>query len=539
MRIVPDVLISASCARDAMVWRKAVTQIEAYIEPKSIYVVVPDCDWAYFRSLGPDHAIVLRESDVLREILPSLDEAIRLAKNVRRRGWYVQQFAKLAVLFNLGEDGRYLIWDSDTVPLKKLSFWTPDGEPCFYIGDEIHPPYFEVIYRALGLDKQVAYSFISQCLPINSSSLRALRTALQCDGRLWFEKLIESIDFSQGSGFSEYELIGTFLASRAPGGLALQQGQWLRGGRTKIKDGSGHPASARIQRRVFDYVAYEQWNRGRGSFRHDLRAIALNWLRVQVPRLYGSLRSLRKLASLRQLHSSQADNLLREALAGNRFSLLQVGACDGVTEDPVNQHLARGSFEAVLVEPLSGLIHKLHQTYVNHENVRLEVCAAGAASTQREMFFIPPSVALEMNGQGPENNWALGQGTFSRSVVVCSIFQNAFRGPDYCARIPEWISSISSEYVDVKRTADLAKLLKARPWGLVLDVQGAELEVLRGLDHSDLPDWIYMETDGSSDGKRLIDACHDLGFQLVAGGHNSFLRKRATAARRVDSAPDV
>ena len=130
-----------------------------------------------------------------------------------------------------------------------------------------------------------------------------------------------------------------------------------------------------------------------------------------------------------------------------------------------------------------------------------------------------------MNGEGPKNNWALGQGSFFRSVIVCSIFRNSFRGETYCARIPEWISSIRSERIEVKRTAELARLLKTRPWGLVLDVQGAELEVLHGLDRSDLPDWIYMATDGLGSRRSLFDACNDLGFQLVAGGDNSFLRK--------------
>ena len=109
---------------------------------------------------------------------------------------------------------------------------------------------------------------------------------------------------------------------------------------------------------------------------------------------------------------------------------------------------------------------------------------------------------------------------------MCSIFSNSFRGSEFRDRIPEWISAIRSEEVSVVPTSNLANSFFGAGYGLVLDVQGAEFEVLSGLEYSNRPDWIYVETDGSGDSSKVLNLCEKLGFEVVASGKDSFLRRR-------------
>ena len=45
---------------------------------------------------------------------------------------------------------------------------------------------------------------------------------------------------------------------------------------------------------------------------------------------------------------------------------------------------------------------------------------------KQKLYFIPPKVADQMNGDGPFNNWAHGQGSFNLDVVIYCIKKNIF-----------------------------------------------------------------------------------------------------------------
>ena len=57
-----------------------------------------------------------------------------------------------------------------------------------------------------------------------------------------------------------------------------------------------------------------------------------------------------------------------------------------------------------------------------------------------------------MNGDGPFNNWAHGQGSFNLEVVIYWIKKNIFRGKKYIEKIPYFISSIESINVKIIQT---------------------------------------------------------------------------------------
>src|ERR1035441_5210930 len=48
---------------------------------------------------------------------------------------------------------------------------------------------------------------------------------------------------------------------------------------------------------------------------------------------------------------------------GDAITILQIGACDGVTNDPIHRHVEKGLNRAVLVEPNPLAFARLQKTY--------------------------------------------------------------------------------------------------------------------------------------------------------------------------------
>lgn len=66
----------------------------------------------------------------------------------RRTGWYFQQFLKMAYALCC-EAKAYLVWDGDTLPLRKLTF-EENGKYLFNLKEEYHLPYFATMQKLIG-----------------------------------------------------------------------------------------------------------------------------------------------------------------------------------------------------------------------------------------------------------------------------------------------------------------------------------------------------------------------------------------------------
>jgi hypothetical protein len=121
--------------------------------------------------------------------------------------------------------------------------------------------------------------------------------------------------------------------------------------------------------------------------------------------------------------------------------------------------------------------------------------ACGSVAGRMPLFFIAPAVADQMNGDGPANNWAHGQGSFERKTIEYWIQRNKFRGEEYVRNIDTYLSSISSTDVDVVRMTDIETSKDYENLLVVIDVQGFELDVIRGIDWGYPPAFIVFEDD--------------------------------------------
>ena len=519
-------VISACTRSDLDTWRHAASHITKRIPARQFIVVVPDIDVPLFQAASPEQYRVLPDSFYASDFAATLEQRMRGASR-SRRGWYLQQLLKLCAVNDAQPEDICVIWDGDTIPLRDLRFTDVNNNLIHYCGLENHTPYFQMTERLVGLTKSVPYSFIAQCMPLKAAWVHDFRRSLeQRHGVNWLSAIIGAIDFSLDSGFSEYETLGTFFWTNYRPRFHPNHRRWSRHGKALV----GTPANltrwwARLLLHRYDYVSFEKWE---SEFCGDLPQYALAALHNAAPRLE---RGLRRLAGRFRLDD---DARVRRFLAGYFQSplpkyVVQVGANDGEQNDPLRIHLQKpGNYTALLLEPLPFYVTRLNELYTARSDISVLQAAAGELDAQQTLFYIDPAVADRMNGDGPPNNWAHGQGSFDRGTVEHWICANAFRGKAYVDAIPEYLQSILSINVSIVPLA--AVMRECDNTLLCVDVQGRELDVLRGVDWSHSPRYVMFEDDleGESAVAQFLVA---RGYRYVCGRTDKVFEHAATKSR--------
>ena len=150
-----------------------------------------------------------------------------------RIGWYYQQALKLTYLLNSKYfQDHLIIWDSDTIPLKKIKFFDKENLPILYGSRyEYHIPYFICNDLILGQEyKRPKFSFVTQFCYLDLNGRRDLRKIILksnkrnkiCADETFIAHMIfysiKKFNLDNkligGSFFSEYELVGTYLNKR-------------------------------------------------------------------------------------------------------------------------------------------------------------------------------------------------------------------------------------------------------------------------------------------------------------------------------------
>lgn len=504
--------ISVCHPRDVVTWEAVARHMPRRIAARHRRVIVPDAAVPLFRDRSPAAFDVIGESRYAAG-LPELIARHAPPDAPPRTGWYLQQFLKLRALEDVPPDEVAILWDADTVPLRRLSFVAADGRLVHWKSAEHHPPYFAAIERLLGMPKAVDHSFVAQCLAVRGRWMREFIAFVERrHGRPWLEAVVASIDFREPSGFSEYETLGTFVACTHPEAMVATNRPWLRAGRRRV-------GTARNVDRAWaspllagsDFAAFESWDEPWGAWRE-----ALGGWPARVARRVR--RAARRLVG----RPTTTDEFLAGWFARpGPKTVVQVGANDGEQNDPLRRFLERpADYAAVLVEPLPAYVDRLRTLYAGRADVTIVEAALAGERGRRRLHFIPPEMADEMDGDGPPNRWAHGQGSFDREVVAHWIRANAFRGEAYRRRLPAYLDAIASIEVPVRLAGDVMPAAAAAgDVLLVIDVQGAELDVLRGVDWSRPPRAIVVEDDldrGAAVAAFLVDR----GYRHECGTHD-------------------
>jgi glycosyltransferase involved in cell wall biosynthesis len=151
-----------------------------------------------------------------REFLPFGKERIPYVVNGRdRSGWLYQQLLKLSAN-KIASGSEYLLMDADTILMKKQSFIV-EGKHVLLHSDEFHKPYFDVCGDLLASPPHTLLSCVSHNMLVSLPRLARLKDHLeQRFARPWYMAILDCVDYSEASGFSEYELYGQWCISRYP-----------------------------------------------------------------------------------------------------------------------------------------------------------------------------------------------------------------------------------------------------------------------------------------------------------------------------------
>lgn len=209
--------------------------------------------------------------------------------------------------------------------------------------------------------------------------------------------------------------------------------------------------------------------------------------------------------------------------ANEKLTIVQIGANDGIFNDPINKYIKKypKSF-FYRIEALPYYFEKLKANHLNDENVQIinKAIISNQKEKNLEFFYIDPKVADQMDGDGPFNKWAHGQGSFFESVIKETIHNNRFRGSYYRKNIKKFISSIMS--IDVEKASFDEILIDYNIKKidiLLMDVQGYEYQILKSFKSwSTKPKIIVYENDGSmkeKESKLCSSFLVSFGYQLL------------------------
>ena len=238
-----------------------------YIPIKKIYIVGPVGISERIISEHDSRLIFINENEFVD--VPRIRELYSLrALQPRRAGWYVQQFIKMQFA-KFVKDDYYLIWDSDTIPLKPVELFDEHFRPFFDMKTEYHESYFDTLSKILpGIHKVTESSFISEHMLIKKEYMCELIDEIEAnknlEGTNFQERIINAIAAENlpRTGFSEFETYGSYVTVRHPDSYAMREWHSLRCGKRFYTDSSLIDEENRLWLSTnYDAISLEKWHR--------------------------------------------------------------------------------------------------------------------------------------------------------------------------------------------------------------------------------------------------------------------------------------
>jgi hypothetical protein len=226
-------IVSTCLARDLPVYRFTYQSLRRHIPRSEIHLITKKEDFPKFREACGPELILWDESELVPQM--SLGELREMPLHFfpKGAGWYFQQFLKYAFVNVSNEDEYYLIWDADTVLLRPIEFFTPEGKPFYTTATEHHIPYFETYQALFGTKAERDFSFISQHQVINKIILRDMLSKIESrypTKKGWAWAIMENLRGDGSNLFSEYETYGHYMKSTYPKTFEVRDLKWTRKG---------------------------------------------------------------------------------------------------------------------------------------------------------------------------------------------------------------------------------------------------------------------------------------------------------------------
>lgn len=192
-----------------------------------IYIVSPNIDSIIHTAQRYELQFV-NEDSVLGYSPNSFKVITQSGKN--RSGWIFQQLLKLSG--NIGKNRYFIVIDSDHILIKPHTFITNKEKHVFYQSKEYYYPYYENIKKLIGSFPFQHLSYIAHKMVFDKEKLVQLRNLIESKNSYtkdsWDKIIINSLNKSYDSSFSEFELYGHFVKKKNKIRLPWKQKELLK-----------------------------------------------------------------------------------------------------------------------------------------------------------------------------------------------------------------------------------------------------------------------------------------------------------------------
>lgn len=201
------------------------------------------------------------------------------------------------------------------------------------------------------------------------------------------------------------------------------------------------------------------------------------------------------------------------------FTVVQVGANDGITNDPIHKFIKRDRWKGVLLEPQPVVFNQyLKRIYQKNKGLHPICAALGREDGKQKLYKIGFS----------EMRWATGLASFSKDKIK-ELFENGIVDKNckkFGITIPqESEKRISFEWVDVICPDTLIKRYQIHQIDLLqIDAEGFDLEIIKIFDiPKNKPKVIIFEN--VNHGQEDLNDCYEMlknqGYSLKQFGRDT------------------
>jgi len=198
-----------------------------------------------------------------------------------------------------------------------------------------------------------------------------------------------------------------------------------------------------------------------------------------------------------------------------QLRFIQIGAADGLRNDPIREFVIRDRWQGVLIEPLPDVFELLKKNYGNREGLRFLNVAVSTASDPLSFWTFKPDFLQTLDTE--ERLDYLRKASFDKAHVMKflgSVPQSVLREIKVpCVTLSTVVEQNMPDGIDL----------------LVIDAEGHEPQILRGIDFDAVrPKAIFFESHHIStrDMAEITAALDSAGYRIeqVKGDSAAMLR---------------
>jgi len=221
-------ICQVSLGRDIPIIKENYDYFKKFYKSIKIFIICPQNEIKLFKKEVnfPEIEIINEESiisvDEFTSIFKRLSFAINYKKKFKNRlSWYYQQILKISFVLNFlsKKKGDIIIWDADTVILKKINFFKNMKSVKYGTFFEYHKPYFRTNEYILKAQPKYFISFLTQFIAISRLEFNFVvkkifnkkfnkKNLAKKISEIVLESVFHQHKQYNGSLFSEYELLG-------------------------------------------------------------------------------------------------------------------------------------------------------------------------------------------------------------------------------------------------------------------------------------------------------------------------------------------